>query len=330
MGSKLGTVFENETFNSKNGPCAVFDILPFSSGQRLVAFRGIITQALAEGHVIKVFREKTANDWHSSYRRCLHYIESKEIVQMYLRKNRRKMITFLDLFSAEMDQISLFSRRIRSSDKRHKRRLRDDDVVVFEKYLGKNFETFIERDGTVNTNCRGKLQEFVHFVYNESKGQEIVTGLKGVALNQGKKFKLTSPSMNSVGMKYGPDDIGERAILNFFATHECTNLCSQWPKPVIQNPFLVSVDPDIPSRLSDFMESLSSQIDAQQFYLSTPPYSSGVSTAVVHGGTCTDKRTQINDTPPPYQSQWRLDFEDCTTDYIPPEPSAPPLYDLTT
>ncbi|OWF37994.1 Alpha-protein kinase vwkA [Mizuhopecten yessoensis] len=330
MCSQIGALFQNETLNSESGPCAFFHFRPSTSGQRLVVYKGATTDYLAGDHVVKVFKQKTENDPDSSYQRSLCYIASKETVEKYLQKYGRKTITFLELRSAEMDQISMFTRHIRSSDKRHKRRLREDDVVVFEQDLGKNFETFIERDGTVNATCCGELQEFVHFVYNESKGQEIVTGLKGGTFNQGKKFKLTSPSMNSVGMKYGPDDIGERAILNFFATHECTNLCSQWPKPVIQNPFLVSVDPDIPSRLSDFMESLSSQIDAQQFYLSTPPYSSGVSTAVVHGGTCTDKRTQINDTPPPYQSQWRLDFEDCTTDYIPPEPSAPPLYDLTT
>ncbi|OWF50835.1 uncharacterized protein LOC110449895 [Mizuhopecten yessoensis] len=295
MGSQIGALFQNETLNSESGPCAFFDFRLSTSGQRLVVYKGATTDYLAGDHVVKVFKQKTENDPDSSYQRSLCYIASKETVEKYLQKYRRKTITFLELRSAEMDQISVFTRHIRSSDKRHKRRLREDDVVVFEQDLGKNFETFIERDGTVNATCCGELQEFVHFVYNESKGQEIVTGLKGGTFNQGKKFKLTSPSMHSVGKKYGPDDCGEKAILNFFTSHVCTDVCSQWPKPSVQHPFPCS-------------ETLNK----------------------THNITTVTRETEIlrDDMPPLYDSQWRLDFEKSVpiSSYL--QPSAPPPYDL--
>ncbi|XP_021379182.1 uncharacterized protein LOC110466764 [Mizuhopecten yessoensis] len=297
MCSQIGALFQNETLNSESGPCAFFHFRPSTSGQRLVVYKGATTDYLAGDHVVKVFKQKTENDPDSSYQRSLCYIASKETVEKYLQKYGRKTITFLELRSAEMDQISMFTRHIRSSDKRHKRRLREDDVVVFEQDLGKNFETFIERDGTVNATCCGELQEFVHFVYNESKGQEIVTGLKGGTFNQGKKYKLTSPSMNSVGKKYGPDDCGEKAILNFFISHVCTDICSQWPKPSVQHPFPCS-------------ETLDK----------------------THNKTTVTRETEIlrDDMPPLYDSQWRLDFEKSVpiSSYL--QPSAPPPYDFIT
>ncbi|XP_069114052.1 alpha-protein kinase vwkA-like [Argopecten irradians] len=293
MGDSLGTLFENETLSSEHGPYAVFDILPFSSGDRVVAFKGIITQPLAKDHVIKIFRAKTARDLESSYRRCSHYVKSRDIACEYIQRYGKSKMQFVSVHSAEMDRVSVFSRNIRSSDRRHKRRVSEKDVVVFEEYLGENFQTFIERDGTVNNNCCDTLQEFVHFVYNESKGQEIVTGLKGVVTKQGQKFKLTSPSMNSVGNKYGPDDLGEKAMFNFFCSHVCTAVCCQLPKPSLLHPF-------------DGLELLSKQ----------------------QNNTSTMQLRK--DMPPKYDSKWRIDFENSYS--FPPrlEPSAPPSYECVT
>ncbi|XP_060069368.1 uncharacterized protein LOC132549443 [Ylistrum balloti] len=292
MGNSLDSVFENETWFSDGGPCAVFDITPFASGQRLVAFKGVITQPMARSHVIKVFREKTGHAWDSSYRRCLSYLESRNMTQKYLEDFGENMLSFLDLRSAEMDRVSLFTSQILTSDKCHKRRLCEDDVVVFEQDLGKNFKTFIERDGTVSSNCCGKLQEFVHFVYNESKGQEIVTGLKGVRVGQ--NFKLTSPSMNSVSKKYGPDDFGEEAMLNFFDSHTCTDVCAQWPKPIILHPF-------------PCLETFNKTHDEVT--------------------ATTDNGMFNGDMPPEYNPKWRIDFENS---FCRQEPSAPPAYDNVT
>ncbi|XP_033755181.1 uncharacterized protein LOC117338093 [Pecten maximus] len=298
MGNQIGALlFQNETCNSESGQWAVFHFRPSTSGQRLVGFKGITTEYMAGNQLVKVFKQKTDNDWNSSHRRSSSYIENKEIAQKYLRKYEGNSITFLELHAAEMDRIAVFSRHIRSSNKRHKLRLSEDDVVVFERHLGKHFETFIKRDGTVNGNCCAELQEFVHFVYNESKGQEIVTGLKGVMTKQGQKFKLTSPAMNSVSKKYGPDDLGEKAMLNFFTSHVCTDVCSQWPKPTILHPF----------------DNLETTIKTQNFITAT-----------------TDMPFRNDDKPPVYDSKWRVDFENSRTFSSQMEPTAPPSYDLIT
>ncbi|XP_060069421.1 uncharacterized protein LOC132549494 [Ylistrum balloti] len=291
MGNQIGELFQNETLNSEYGPCAIFNCRPSSYGQRLVVFKGIVTEYMTGKQVIKVFREKTRYEPETPIQRSRCYIENKEIAQMYLKKNGSNKISFLDLRKAEMDKVSMFTSQIRTSDKCHKRRLCEDDVVVFEQDLGKNFKTFIERDGTVSSNCCGKLQEFVHFVYNESKGQEIVTGLKGVRVGQ--NFKLTSPSMNSVSKKYGPDDFGEKAMLNFFTSHVCTDVCTQWPKPTVLHPF----------------HCLETVTKTQ--HTLTP--------------------TRESDMPPPeYDSRWRLDFEKFKSRSLQVEPSAPPAYELVT
>lgn len=296
MGSRIiAILFQNETLNSESGSWAVFDFRPTASGKRLVAFRGIAPEHRDGDQLIKAFRQTTENDRKSARLRSLCYIENTNVAEKYLKKYGGKAITFIEIRSAEMDRVAKCSSKIRSSDGRYKRHLSKDDVVVFERDLGENFQTFIERDGTVNSNCCGKLQEFVHFVYNESKGHEIVTGLKGVVTKQGQKFKLTSPSMNSIVKKYGPDDIGEKAILNFFSSHVCTPVCSQWPKPVLMNPF---------NRLET----------------DNKPQNSKTSTDTI--------RCQDGIRPPAYDSKWRVDFEKLGT--LPLLPTAPPPYDQIT
>lgn len=311
MGCQLGTLFENETLNSDNGPCAIFDIKPFASGRRLLAFRGIKTQVPPEDQLIKVFRTNTGDGYESSNMRSRSYVQAKVIAVSYLTKYGGQSIQFLEISSAEMDRISVFTRHIHSSDNRQKRRLSENDVVVFERNLGNNFQTFVERDGTVNSSCSALLQEFVHFVYNISRGREIITGLKGTHSSTRQVFKLTSPSVHSVGKTYGPDDIGEGAMVNFFASHKCTRVCSQWPKPVVQNPFKCS------ENLNGSYNSLKSCQMSRSCILSSE---SGV-------GGIQDTQDSNTDLPPPYDSQWLLQRPPI---YSREEPSAPPLYDINT
>ena len=68
-----------------------------------------------------------------------------------------------------------------------------------------------------------------HFSYHHSQGQELLCDLQGGKYS--KCYVLTDPVIMSLDRKYGPTDLGERGISNFFAHHRCSELCNRnWRK----------------------------------------------------------------------------------------------------
>lgn len=85
-----------------------------------------------------------------------------------------------------------------------------------------------------------------HFSYHHTAGQHLLCDLQGGRYAD--CYVLTDPVIMSLDRNYGPTDLGERGISNFFARHRCSELCSpQWRK------FLVP-EATIPVREGSTME----------------------------------------------------------------------------
>jgi len=68
-----------------------------------------------------------------------------------------------------------------------------------------------------------------HFSYHHTNGQELLCDLQGGRYAD--CYVLTDPVIMSLDRKYGPTDLGERGISNFFAHHRCSELCQpNWRK----------------------------------------------------------------------------------------------------
>ena len=68
-----------------------------------------------------------------------------------------------------------------------------------------------------------------HFSYHHTAGEELLCDLQGGRYED--CYVLTDPVMMSLDRKYGPTDLGERGVSNFFAHHRCSELCHpSWRK----------------------------------------------------------------------------------------------------
>jgi hypothetical protein len=78
------------------------------------------------------------------------------------------------------------------------------------------------------------MEAFSHFSYEASGGDMIVCDLQGRHRNDRNKrrFELTDPAICSRSRSYGPTDLGEKGIDNFFSNHRCNEYCQDhWMKP---------------------------------------------------------------------------------------------------
>jgi len=85
------------------------------------------------------------------------------------------------------------------------------------------------------------MEAFSHFTYHKSGGAMIVCDLQGRFKKKiGKRtarFELTDLAISSRRRSYGPTDMGEKGIENFFHHHVCNEFCNsdntgrQWARP---------------------------------------------------------------------------------------------------
>ncbi len=128
-------------------------------------------------------------------------------------------------------------------------RPRRGESVVVEDFIAGTFERFVENNGHVAPGYEsGTLASFAHFSYHRSHGAKLVVDLQGHRTPDA--YVLTDAAMHSVPPNFAPSagytgpgrksvlDHGKNGVLNFFATHVCTAICSGFRTP----PFAHSSD----------------------------------------------------------------------------------------
>lgn len=66
---------------------------------------------------------------------------------------------------------------------------------------------------------------FSHFSWHFTR-KLLVCNLQGVS--NGLSFTMTNPTIHSIGRQFGDDDASTPAILAFFSSHRCSNICRKW------------------------------------------------------------------------------------------------------
>ncbi|XP_046361778.2 eukaryotic elongation factor 2 kinase-like [Haliotis rufescens] len=119
----------------------------------------------------------------------------------------------------------------------HRKRLKEDEVVVVEDFLGKTTSLYISDSGFVGPNESDILQAFGHFTWNFTNERLVICGLRGVRRKG--HFRLSDPTIHSVssengsgvGQDFGPRDKGLDGIISFFRYHRCNDICRNMPTP---------------------------------------------------------------------------------------------------
>lgn len=234
----LGLERDNTTLlSTTTDPCgfaysASFELYPFHEGHDRAVYKGILNgYGPRRGRFCvvkaKLDHQGDKTDWHAlqSVVRRSHALAASfnKLVQS------ASTISFEWPVIAQMETVSDFTPIIRVF-KRHDKRLRVGEMVVIEDMLEGPFQTFNSIVGWVNPDSTTDVtQAFSHFTWHATR-QLVVCGLQGVA-DEGKGFRLTTPTIHSLHCQYGPRDGGAAGIAEFFASHRCNNICSAWPGP---------------------------------------------------------------------------------------------------
>jgi len=108
------------------------------------------------------------------------------------------------------------------------RKQSDGQKVLVEPFLT-NFAKFNSNSGYVNHRQGAIMQTLSHFSYHYSHGKMLLCDLQGS--QQGGAYVLTDPVVLSTHRGFGPNDLGEELIENFFYHHDCNQYCSpSWRK----------------------------------------------------------------------------------------------------
>ena len=102
-----------------------------------------------------------------------------------------------------------------------------------------NFQVFNSNSGWQAEGEWSKaLQSLSHFSYHHSNGDLVLCDLQGALEDD--CVVLTDPVLNSKDKRYGPTDLGQKGIENFFHHHICSKWCdAAWSKPRITNKHFV-------------------------------------------------------------------------------------------
>lgn len=110
------------------------------------------------------------------------------------------------------------------------RNARTGEFVLVEPMIQGHFDKFVSNNGNVLST--GTLSSFSHWTWHATNGNFLVVDLQGVA--QANMYVLTDASVHSKrAEQYGALDHGWQGVVNFFATHRCTNICREFDSPHI-------------------------------------------------------------------------------------------------
>ncbi|KAF7868630.1 hypothetical protein EAF04_005161 [Stromatinia cepivora] len=108
----------------------------------------------------------------------------------------------------------------------------DGSRILFEPLM-ERFQKFNSNTGWADTDDLQSyaLQALSHFSYHVSNGHSLLCDLQGSVYPD--RYELTDPViLSQESRRYGPSDLGPKAISNFFHWHHCGLYCKpQWIKP---------------------------------------------------------------------------------------------------
>jgi hypothetical protein len=99
--------------------------------------------------------------------------------------------------------------------------------LIVEPMIEGDFIKFNSNSG--HSNGDELMSALSHFSYHHSQGQELLCDVQGGKYDS--CYVLTDPVVMSLERKYGPTDLGEGGISNFFHHHKCSRFCKpHWQK----------------------------------------------------------------------------------------------------
>jgi hypothetical protein len=131
--------------------------------------------------------------------------------------NRQRIRPGIEVF---MNEAAVWRETEPRADGRHAR-------LIVEPMIEGEFVKFNSNSG--HSNGDELMSALSHFSYHHSEGRELLCDVQGGKYES--CYVLTDPVVMSLERKYGPTDLGEGGISNFFHHHKCSRFCKQhWQK----------------------------------------------------------------------------------------------------
>lgn len=113
----------------------------------------------------------------------------------------------------------------------------EDATVAIEDVLTGSYDKFISNGGWINEDVpTNGPPAFAHYTYHITRGEMLVCDLQGIRKVDG--YLFTDPAIHHATKGpnfYGPTDLGNAGIQQFFDSHVCSRLCERFRKPDLKN-----------------------------------------------------------------------------------------------
>ncbi|KAK6174127.1 hypothetical protein SNE40_017460 [Patella caerulea] len=221
-------LFSNATYHTdpdcnNNTYHVDFDFLQWQRGYTTKAFKGILKgsgERRGSKILVKAFRNKPG-----SSTRCENELQKH-------RKAQELMQAFNEKFpeALNMSLTWVTKSTIENAAFFHKgRRLKENEHVIVEEIITDKFKYFVDPHFRRLGKTPKDLQTLMHFSYDFTGGQMVLSGLKGARTSDG--FRFTFPTIHSMNGGFGEKDEGERGIEKCFENHVCNAVCARWLRP---------------------------------------------------------------------------------------------------
>lgn len=227
-----------------------FEPYPSKVGGRKLAYLGLLNGGgpkAGDKCIVKVFKNGagTSEDWNCDIKKAHAAREMAKSFEANMKERDIDVhLKFLIPILAEIDEVSIFT-CMAVVMRKPRKKLREFELVSIEPYLDGKFEQF--EFGSSSHYNAVVAHAFSHYTWLKSRGEFVITGLKGV--QQLHKYNLTIPTIHSHSQKFVHTDKGSRGIEDFFSTHRCSDICRIWLRPdnVLQRPKLSNSEIDLMS-----------------------------------------------------------------------------------
>jgi len=239
INSKTNIIASDENPNEEKRMIINIDEIPFSSGGLRSAHKCRVISKNKNGELLVAKRPKNGN----------------------LKKDQYRVDEVTQLFCKEMTSIFLYNLRKTDNSKYKKAKINiitptmmhiitkrnfylfnlikiseivsvfdEDEVIWVEPWLDGEYEKFNNNFGWVNPEWKNGIpQALSHFSWASSKGRLMLVDLQGVR-DENHIYTLTDPAWHSLDKSMGSTDLGPLGMLQFFRTHECSQICSELPR----------------------------------------------------------------------------------------------------
>ena len=208
-----------------------FEPYPLKVGQRKLGYIGILNgngPRKGDRCLVKALRNccATHNDWSCDVRKAR---KAKQYSQVFSKEVEAKDIRATMIFHtpmlAEIDEVSSYM-CIAFFLGKPKKKMKEYEIVAIEPYLQGliNYES-----PRIHYTDNFLTSAYSHFTWYFSNGEHVVCKLRGVSRFE--VFRFTVPVIHSLNREFGQRDMGRMGIDNFFANHQCNEICRHWPRP---------------------------------------------------------------------------------------------------